>query len=135
MELNFAFLRVGAVRWYCPRAKGEKRQKQIELDVQSVFVSPQFRFAQQRLASRLGRCFCTSVQRSPPETRTPLLHKRGAKYIFFWRGSAHFIDSLSRLDISQDGFFSFERRNLPYQLIHMQQALCRQGFPYAYQLH
>ena len=30
--LNFAFLRVGAVRWYCPRAKGEKRQKQIELD-------------------------------------------------------------------------------------------------------
>lgn len=34
MELNFVFLRVGAVRWHRPRAKNGKRQKLSELDVQ-----------------------------------------------------------------------------------------------------
>ena len=37
MELNFAFLRAGAVRWYRPRAKSEKCQKRIGFDVQSAF--------------------------------------------------------------------------------------------------
>ena len=40
MELNFVFLRAGAVRLYRPRAKNEKRQKRIELDVQYAFIIP-----------------------------------------------------------------------------------------------
>ena len=36
MELNFVFLRVGAVRWYRPRAKNGKRQKCLGL-VQGIF--------------------------------------------------------------------------------------------------
>jgi len=30
---------VGAVQWYCPRAKDEKRQKKLGLDVQAFFQS------------------------------------------------------------------------------------------------
>ena len=37
MELNFVFLRVGAVRRYCPRAKNEKRQNRLGFDVQAYF--------------------------------------------------------------------------------------------------
>ena len=40
MELNFVFLRVGAVRWYRPRAKNEKRQNRLGLDVQAGFTIP-----------------------------------------------------------------------------------------------
>ncbi len=37
MELNFVFLRVGAVRRYRPRAKNEKRQNRLGFDVQAYF--------------------------------------------------------------------------------------------------
>ena len=42
MELNFVFLRAVTVHWYCSRAKNEKRQKQLGLDVQAVFQSLRF---------------------------------------------------------------------------------------------
>lgn len=37
MELNSVFLRVGAVHWYCPRAKGRKRTKVAEISNFSYF--------------------------------------------------------------------------------------------------
>ena len=37
MELNFVFLRVGAVRRYCLRAKNEKRQKRHKFNIYAAF--------------------------------------------------------------------------------------------------
>ena len=55
-----------------PRAKDGKRQKWQGLDVLAIFSIPlSATCCTHRLASRLGRCFCTKMQRSPPETRTP----------------------------------------------------------------
>ena len=54
-----------------PRAKDGKRQQRQGLDVLVVVPIPlSATSCTHRLASRLGRCFCTKVQRSPPETRT-----------------------------------------------------------------
>ena len=39
MELNFVFLRAGAVRRYRPRAKNEKRQNSLGFDAQGCFQS------------------------------------------------------------------------------------------------
>ena len=39
MELNFVFLRVGAVRWYRPRAKNGKRQNSLGFNAQGCFQS------------------------------------------------------------------------------------------------
>ena len=51
------------------------------------------------LASRLGRCFCTKVQRSPPETRT--LFKGGKEvYLFYLVRFSRFVKVLFILILS-----------------------------------
>ena len=77
MELNFVFLRVVTVHWYCSRAKNEKRLKKLGLDVQSFF----------------NPSVCDKSH--PP----PFAQGRQNKVylIIFWRGSDHFIDSLKGL--------------------------------------
>ena len=74
MELNFVFLRVVTVHWYCSRAKNEKRLKKLGLNVQAFF-NPSVR----------------NKLHPPPFTQGRL---NKVYLIIFWRGSDHFIDSL-----------------------------------------
>ena len=75
-----------------PRAKYGKRQKWQGLDVLAIFsIPPSATSCTHRLASRLGRCFCTKVQRSPPETRT--LCKGGKEvYLLFLARFSRFVE-------------------------------------------
>jgi len=66
---------VGAVQWYCPRAKDKKRQKQLGLDVQAAFSQS------------------LRVQQVAPTS----LCKGGKKvYLFYSVRFSHFIDNLKQ---------------------------------------
>jgi len=66
---------VGAVQWYCPRAKDKKRQKQLGLDVQAAFSQS------------------LRVQQVAPTS----LCKGGKKvYLFYSARFSHFIDNLKQ---------------------------------------
>ena len=68
-----------------PRAKYGKRQKWQGLDVLAIFpIPPSATSCTHRLASRLGRCFCTKVQRSPPETSAPFA-REASRFIYYIR--------------------------------------------------
>ena len=64
-----------------PRAKDGKRQKWQGRRVLAIFpIPPSATSCTHRLPCRVGRCFCTKVQRSPPETRTLC---KGGKKVYF----------------------------------------------------
>ena len=62
--LNFVFLRVGAVRWYRPRAKNEKRQKCCKFNTYSIFKPHRQHFVLPPLLRR--RPLLSALQTFPP---------------------------------------------------------------------
>ena len=68
-------MRVGAVRWYCPRAKDKKRQKRLGLDVQAVF---------------------SQSLRVHNKLHPPPFAREAKRLIYFYSARfSHFIDSLT----------------------------------------
>ena len=83
-----------------PLAKNEKHQKWQGLNVLAIFpIPPSATSCTHRLPCRVGRCFCTKVQRSPPETRT--LYKGGKEvYLFYLVRFSRFVKVLFILILS-----------------------------------
>ena len=111
---------MGAVRWYCPRAKDEKRQKQLGLDVQAVFHNPS-ECNKLHPPSHLSvrSVLLHFVQRSPPETRT--LYKGGKKvYLFYTARFSHFIDSLKRWRNQISNAFTYALIKLSLRILQFQ---------------
>ena len=90
-EINYVFCEWVLYVCTAPEQKTKSAKKRQGLDVLAVFlIHPSATSCTHRLASRLGRCFCTKVQRSPPETRT--LCKGGKKvYLLYLARFSRFI--------------------------------------------
>ena len=80
---------MGAVQWYCPRAKDKKRQKQLGLDVQAAF-SQSLRVQQvaptvSPVGSVGASALCAEVSTGDPH---PLQGRQKGLFIFIRRALA-----------------------------------------------
>ena len=87
-------MRAGAVRGYCPRAKGKKRQKWLGLDVQAIFQSlrvQQVAPTVSPVGSVGASALCAEVSTGDPH---PLQGRQKGLFNFDEARFSHFIDSL-----------------------------------------
>ena len=71
------------------RAKDGKRQRRQGLNVLAVFpIPPSATSCTHRLPCRVGRCFCTKVQRGLHRRPAPFAREANRFIYFIWRGSA-----------------------------------------------
>ena len=93
---------MGAVRWYCPRTKDKKRQKELGLDVQALFQSlrvQQVAPTVSPVGSVGASALCAEVSTGDPH---PLQGRQ--KGLFYSARFSHFIDSLKLFFPFHNGF-------------------------------